>query len=140
MFNARDLLGQLMRADLTSSTSDRVGHALGAQGLSQPGNPIGDLLRSFQGGGQSPGFSGLAEAAQAVTGAPAGPWKPNRMAIWPAARFGRNEGTTKGDSRRTPAVRMVSAASVIAGTPPTPVPIAVAVRVRSSALSGCQPA
>jgi uncharacterized membrane protein YebE (DUF533 family) len=53
---------------MTSSTSDRVGHALGSGGLSQPGNPIGDLLRSFQGGGQSPGFSGLAEAAQSMFG------------------------------------------------------------------------
>jgi uncharacterized membrane protein YebE (DUF533 family) len=53
---------------MTSSTSDRVGHALGSGGLSQPGNPIGDLLRSFQGGAQSPGFSGLAEAAQSMFG------------------------------------------------------------------------
>ena len=63
MLNARDLLGQLMQAGMTSSTSDRVGHALGSGGLAQPGNPIGDLLRSLQGGGQAHGFSGLAEAA-----------------------------------------------------------------------------
>jgi uncharacterized membrane protein YebE (DUF533 family) len=68
MFNARDLLDQLMQAGMTSSTSNRVGHALGSEGLAQPGNPIGDLLRSFQGGGQSPGFGGLAEAAASMFG------------------------------------------------------------------------
>jgi hypothetical protein len=68
MFNARELLGQLMQAGMTSSTSDRVGHALSPSGVAQPGNPIGDLLRNFQGGGQSPGFSGLAEAAQSMFG------------------------------------------------------------------------
>jgi uncharacterized membrane protein YebE (DUF533 family) len=68
MLNARDLLGQLMQAGMTGSSSDRVGHALGAQGLGQPGNPIGDLLRNLQGGGTSPGFGGLAEAAQSMFG------------------------------------------------------------------------
>lgn len=68
MFNARDLLGQLMQAGITKSTSDRVGHALGSGGLGQPGNPLGDLLRGLQGGGQSHGFSGLAEAAQSMFG------------------------------------------------------------------------
>jgi uncharacterized membrane protein YebE (DUF533 family) len=68
MFNARDLLGQLTQAGMTGSTSSRVDHALGSRGLSRPGNPIGDLLRSFQGGGQSPGFGGLAEAAQGMFG------------------------------------------------------------------------
>jgi uncharacterized membrane protein YebE (DUF533 family) len=71
MLNVRDLLGQLMQADMTNSTSNRVGHALGPGGLSQPGNPIGDLLKSLQGGsgqGQSPGFGGLAEAAQSMFG------------------------------------------------------------------------
>jgi uncharacterized membrane protein YebE (DUF533 family) len=68
MFNARDLLGQLMQAGVTGSSSDRVGHALGSQGLGQPGNPIGDLLRNLQGGGPSPGFGGLAEAAQGMFG------------------------------------------------------------------------
>jgi uncharacterized membrane protein YebE (DUF533 family) len=68
MLNARDLLGQLMQAGMTGSSSNRVEHALGSQGLSQSGNPIGDLLRNFQGGGQSPGFGGLAEAAQSMFG------------------------------------------------------------------------
>jgi uncharacterized membrane protein YebE (DUF533 family) len=68
MFNARDLLGQLMQAGMTGSSSNRIDHALGSQGLRQPGNPIGDLLRNFQGGGQSPGFGGLAEAAQSMFG------------------------------------------------------------------------
>jgi uncharacterized membrane protein YebE (DUF533 family) len=76
MFNARDLLGQLMQAGMTDSTSNRVGHALGSGGLNQPGNPIGDLLRGLQGGGQGGGqagdqgygFGGLAEAAQSMFG------------------------------------------------------------------------
>jgi uncharacterized membrane protein YebE (DUF533 family) len=68
MFNARDLLGQLTQAGMTGSTSSRVDHALGPRGLSRPGNPIGDLLKNLQGGGQSPGFSGLAEAAQGMFG------------------------------------------------------------------------
>ena len=68
MFNARDLLGQLMQAGMTGSTSNRVEHALGDRGIGRPGNPIGDLLRNLQGGGQSPGFGGLAEAAQGMFG------------------------------------------------------------------------
>ena len=68
MINARDLLGQLMQAGMTGSAPNRVDHALGSQGLSRPGNPIGDLLKNLQGGGQSPGFSGLAEAAQGMFG------------------------------------------------------------------------
>jgi uncharacterized membrane protein YebE (DUF533 family) len=68
MFNARDLLGQLLQSGMTGSASNRVDHALGARGLSRPGNPIGDLLRNFQGGGQSPGFGGLAEGAQGMFG------------------------------------------------------------------------
>ena len=67
MFNARDLLGQLMQSGMTGSTSNRVDHALGSRGLGRPGNPIGDLLRNLQ-GGQSPGFGGLAEAAQGMFG------------------------------------------------------------------------
>ena len=31
MFNARDLLGQLMQAGMTGSSSNRVGHALGSR-------------------------------------------------------------------------------------------------------------
>ena len=81
-----------------------------------------------------------AEAAQAVVGAPMGPVKPWRIETQPAARFGRNEGTTKGDRRRGPRPRMVSIAPVIAGTPPTPVPMRVAVRERGSGSSGAQPA
>jgi uncharacterized membrane protein YebE (DUF533 family) len=68
MFNARDLLGQLMQAGMTNSSSNRIDHSLGSGGVGQPGNPIGDLLRNFQGGGQSPGFGGLAEAAQSMFG------------------------------------------------------------------------
>ena len=68
MFNARDLLGQLMQSGMTGSTSNRVDHALGSRGLGRPGNPIGDMLRNLQGGGQSPGFGGLAEAAQGMFG------------------------------------------------------------------------
>ena len=40
-----------------------------------------------------------------------------------------NEGTTNGDRRRTPDVRITSLAAVIAGTPPTAVPMTVAVRI-----------
>jgi uncharacterized membrane protein YebE (DUF533 family) len=68
MLNVRDLLGQLMQAGMTDSSSNRVGHALGAGGVTQPGSPIGDLIKNFQGGGQSPGFGGLAEAAQSMFG------------------------------------------------------------------------
>ena len=68
MLNARDLLGQLMQAGMTNSSSNRINHALGSGGLGQPGNPIGDLLRDLQGGGQTHGFGGLAEAAQSMFG------------------------------------------------------------------------
>ena len=80
------------------------------------------------------------EAAQAVVGAPEGPVNPYRMLICPVARFGKNPGTVKGDSRRGPRASTVCTALVMAGNPPTPVAMIVAVRAFSSGVSGCHPA
>lgn len=67
MYDARRLLGQLMQAGLTPTTENRVRHAVGPEGLGQPGNPLAALFGG--GSGQSGGgFGGLAEMASSMFG------------------------------------------------------------------------
>jgi uncharacterized membrane protein YebE (DUF533 family) len=70
MVNARDLLGQLMQAGMSGSANDRIGHAMGPQGLGRGGNPLGELLGGLLGGpgagtgtlgGAGGGLGGLGE-------------------------------------------------------------------------------
>jgi uncharacterized membrane protein YebE (DUF533 family) len=70
MFNARDLLGQLMQAGMSSSGSRRVDHAMGPQGLGRSDNPLGQLLQGLggSGGGRGGGSGGLADMARGMFG------------------------------------------------------------------------
>lgn len=67
-------------------------------------------------------------AAQAVTGAPIGPFRPCLIDTWPAARLTRNEGIVNGDRRFGPRISVVRTAPAIAGNPPMPDAMTVAVR------------
>ena len=44
MFNARELLGQVMQAGMTDTTANRMRHAMGPRGLGETGNPLGQLF------------------------------------------------------------------------------------------------
>ncbi len=63
MFNAQELLGQLMGAGMSRSTNDRVGHAMGPQGLGASDSPLGALFGSLGGGPGGGGLGGLASRA-----------------------------------------------------------------------------
>jgi len=51
MFNARDLLGSLMQAGVSQSANDRLGNAMGPQGLGRADSPFGQILGQVLGGG-----------------------------------------------------------------------------------------
>jgi hypothetical protein len=85
MFKAADLLGQILRSGMARSTAGRVHHALGPQGLGQPGGPLGEWFGQPAGqddrsGGQ---LGGLAESAQEFVGA-----DPSYQGITPPAAGG----------------------------------------------------
>ncbi|MGZ9244115.1 MAG: hypothetical protein ACXW6K_26890, partial [Candidatus Binatia bacterium] len=61
MFDTRDLLGKLMQSSPSSSTHNRVNHALGPQGLGAGNNPLAGMLGSLFGSGG--GAGGLAQQA-----------------------------------------------------------------------------
>lgn len=54
MINAGNLLGQLLGSGMSNSGQDRMGHAMGPQGLGRQGNPLASIF----GGGQSRGGVG----------------------------------------------------------------------------------
>jgi uncharacterized membrane protein YebE (DUF533 family) len=66
MFNARELLGQVMQAGMTDTTANRMRHAMGPRGLGETGNPLGQLFG--QGGGQGGALGGLAGMAESMAG------------------------------------------------------------------------
>ena len=70
MFNARDLLGQLVDHGMSSqTTSTRLGHAVGPQGVGGTDSPLAALFGgSAQAGGQAGGQSGLLGMAQGLFG------------------------------------------------------------------------
>jgi len=75
MFSARDLLGSLMQAGVSPAANDRVGHAMGPQGLSRPDSPFGQMLGQAlgragqgQGGGLNDLLGGLAGKAGGLLG------------------------------------------------------------------------
>ena len=51
MFSARDLLGSLMQAGVSQSANDRLGNAMGPQGLGRADSPFGQILGQVLGGG-----------------------------------------------------------------------------------------
>jgi uncharacterized membrane protein YebE (DUF533 family) len=67
MFNARDLLGQVMQAATSEATSDRLRHALGPDGLGGADSPLAQMFgQGGQGGGLSGALGGLASVAQSM--------------------------------------------------------------------------
>lgn len=59
MVNATDLLGQLLRAGMSGGANERVGHAMGPQGLGRSGSPLGDVLGGLLGGGSGGGLGSI---------------------------------------------------------------------------------
>ncbi|MBK8211200.1 MAG: hypothetical protein IPK78_15830 [Rhodospirillales bacterium] len=49
MIDARDLLGRLMQSGLSGSSSDRIAHGMGPQGVGGSGSPLGDLIGGMLG-------------------------------------------------------------------------------------------
>lgn len=49
MIDARDLLGRLMQSGLSNSSSDRIAHGMGPQGVGGAGSPLGDLISGMLG-------------------------------------------------------------------------------------------
>ncbi len=80
MFDARELLGQMMRGGTNPSTQSRLGHAFGPQGLGAGGNPLSDLLKGFSQGGTG-GSGGLAEAARDMLGGASRTAQQNPFAV-----------------------------------------------------------
>jgi len=66
MFDPRELLGSLMQGGLSQSTSTRLGHAMGPQGLGQSDSPLGGLLGQL--GQAVGGGGGLADRAGGMFG------------------------------------------------------------------------
>jgi uncharacterized membrane protein YebE (DUF533 family) len=58
VFNARDLLGSLVQSGVSSTANDRLGHAMGPQGLGGRESPFGALLGQVLGGGAGQGAAG----------------------------------------------------------------------------------
>ena len=56
MFNARELLGQVMQVGMTDTTASRMRHAMGPRGLGETGNPLAQL---FGQGGALGGLEGM---------------------------------------------------------------------------------
>lgn len=55
MINAGNLLGQLLGSGMSSSGTNRMGHAMGPQGLGREGNPLAALFGGGQTGASSRG-------------------------------------------------------------------------------------
>jgi uncharacterized membrane protein YebE (DUF533 family) len=51
MINTRDLLGKLLQSNVSGRAEERVGHALGPQGLGGGGSPLGGMLGELFGPG-----------------------------------------------------------------------------------------
>jgi uncharacterized membrane protein YebE (DUF533 family) len=58
VFNARDLLGSLVQSGVSPTANDRLGHAMGPQGLGGRESPFGELLGQALGGGAGQGAAG----------------------------------------------------------------------------------
>jgi hypothetical protein len=61
MFNARELLGQVMQAGMTDTTANRMRHAIGPRGLGQADNPLASLFGQSGSGSAQCGLAGMAE-------------------------------------------------------------------------------
>jgi len=72
MFSARDLLGSLMQAGVSQSANDRLGHAMGPQGLGRADSPLGQVLGQVLGGGQGGGLGDVLGGLMGKAGGLAG--------------------------------------------------------------------
>jgi uncharacterized membrane protein YebE (DUF533 family) len=69
MFNARDLLGQIMQTAMTDTTAHRMRHALGPSALGRADGPLAQILgQSGQGAGVGGTLGGLAGMAESMLG------------------------------------------------------------------------
>jgi uncharacterized membrane protein YebE (DUF533 family) len=68
MFNARDLLGAVMQSGMTQSATDRVGHAMGPQGVGGGDSPLGQIFGQVLGGLGQGGGQGQGGALDAILG------------------------------------------------------------------------
>lgn len=69
MFNARDLLGQIMQTAMTDTTAHRMRHALGPSALGRADGPLAQVLgQSGQGAGVGGALGGLAGMADSMLG------------------------------------------------------------------------
>jgi uncharacterized membrane protein YebE (DUF533 family) len=68
MFNARDLLGAVMQSGMTKSATDRVGHAMGPQGVVGGDSPLGQIFGQVLGGLGQGGGQGQGGALDAILG------------------------------------------------------------------------
>jgi uncharacterized membrane protein YebE (DUF533 family) len=83
VFNATELLGQILRSGMSRSTASRLRHALGPQGLGQPGGTLGEGLGQAAGQDDSSGglLGGLAESAREFIGADRSGQGNNALAV-----------------------------------------------------------
>ena len=68
MFSARDLLGSLMQAGVSQSANDRLGHAMGPQGVGRADSPFGQILGQVLGGAGGGQGGGLADVLGGLVG------------------------------------------------------------------------
>jgi uncharacterized membrane protein YebE (DUF533 family) len=68
MFNARDLLGAVMQSGITKSATDRVGHAMGPEGVGGGDSPLGQIFGQVLGGLGQGGGQGQGGALDAILG------------------------------------------------------------------------
>ena len=68
MFNARDLLGQVMQAGMTDTTASRMRHAIGPSALGSADNPLAQIFGQGGLGGGPGGLAGMAESMLGTAG------------------------------------------------------------------------
>ncbi len=107
MFNARDLLGRLMDAEMAKSIDSRVGHAMGPSGLGGSNNPLAEIFSQIsgsfgQGGGQLGGLSDISGRAEDLLGQAKGAVKGGNplaiggLAALAGAALGGGKGAVRG--------------------------------------------
>lgn len=105
MFNATDLLGQILQSGASRPAQDRLRHAMGPQGLGGSGSPLSNVLgqamgQSGAGSGSGGMLGGLAEAARGFLGGRSGqgasPMAVGGIGALAGALLGGGGGAVKG--------------------------------------------
>ena len=68
MFNARDLLGQVMQAGMTDTAANRMRHAMGPGAPGSPDNPLAQIFGQGGSGGALGGLAGMADSMLGTAG------------------------------------------------------------------------